>query len=189
VAGCFHESRIRDHTCPGCLDFALNLKSEAQSLGNGLQYRGSDSMLEPWRRFTFYLQIGTGKRADERTRTADLISSYEFAPLRSSSSSCVRKSLLFGRFSMIRGCRFVRRVPARISPVAVRLKYVRTTRYRVPLRVRKSPDRKRRNISEVSTQGGCILLYVSFLLGTTRYGDVHPIRVTGAKGTLSPDPL
>jgi len=44
------------------------------------------------------------KRADERTRTADLISSYEFAYTRSSLSYCVRKQRLFRRFSIIRGC-------------------------------------------------------------------------------------
>jgi hypothetical protein len=100
VAGCFHESRIRDNTCPGCLDFALNLKSAAQGLGKGLQYSGSDSMLEPWRRFTIHLQIGTEERADERTRTADLLSSYEFATLRSSPSWCVRELRLVRGFSV-----------------------------------------------------------------------------------------
>jgi len=37
-----------------------------------------------------FLQNAVKKRADERTRTADLISSYEFACVRTSPSWCVR---------------------------------------------------------------------------------------------------
>jgi hypothetical protein len=40
---------------------------------------------------TFYLQNGTFWRADERTRTADPCSSYEFACVYTSPSLCVRE--------------------------------------------------------------------------------------------------
>jgi hypothetical protein len=60
-------------------------------------------------------------RADERTRTADLISSYDFTCVRSSLYWCVRYLRLLRRFSMIRRSRFVHSVPACTSPVAVRV--------------------------------------------------------------------
>jgi hypothetical protein len=41
---------------------------------NGLQYSSSDSMPEPWCVYAFYLQHSEKRRAEERTRTADLIS-------------------------------------------------------------------------------------------------------------------
>src|SRR5215212_2116399 len=40
---------------------------------NGLQYSDSDARREPWILSIFYLQIERKKRADERTRTADLL--------------------------------------------------------------------------------------------------------------------
>ncbi len=64
------------------------------------------------------------KRADERTRTADLTSDYEFACTRSSPSYCVRFFGLFMGFSAFPSKLLVHCVLACTSPVAVRLQYV-----------------------------------------------------------------
>ena len=69
----------------------------------------------------FPCKIATKKGADERTRTADLISSYEFACRRANPYWCVRKLRLFGRFSVIWRHHFVHCVPVRTSPVVVRV--------------------------------------------------------------------
>jgi hypothetical protein len=71
----------------------------------------------------FYLQIATKLRADERTRTADLISSYEFACVRPRPFLCVRELRLFRGFSTLWQVTGVRYVLAYSSPVAVRLQY------------------------------------------------------------------
>jgi hypothetical protein len=62
------------------------------------------------------------RRADERTRTADLISSYEFACVHTIPSWCVRKLRFFRRFSVCQSQSCVHCVPACASPVAVRFR-------------------------------------------------------------------
>ena len=64
--------------------------------------------------------------ADEPTRTADLISSYEFACVRISPYRCVRKLRLFMGFSALQARLLVHCVLACTSPVAVRLQATRS---------------------------------------------------------------
>src|SRR5215207_640033 len=81
---------------------------------------GSDVQLGILLSSTFSLQI-----AIKREPTSGLepltCSSYEFACARSSPSYCVRELHLFRGFWVVRRCRFVHCVPARTSPVAVRV--------------------------------------------------------------------
>ncbi len=64
----FLESRIRYHTANAM---------ESTRPSNGLQVTGLEVKLEPLRCYAFYLQIAIDKRADERTRTADLLITSE----------------------------------------------------------------------------------------------------------------
>ncbi len=64
----FLESLIRYHTANAM---------ERTLPPNGLQQISSEVQLESLRCYAFYLQIAINKRADERTRTADLLITSE----------------------------------------------------------------------------------------------------------------
>ena len=73
----------------------------ADGLQYGLQYMEPGDLWALTLPSTFYLQISV-LRADERTRTADLLN-YEFACVHASPSWCVRFSACLCGFRMIGG--------------------------------------------------------------------------------------
>ena len=98
----------------------LDLHRQTIERSNSEQRKGRGAAaVQPFYLYSAYLSRIV--RADERTRTAVLISSYEFVYTLSSSSRSVRESACPCCYSVDRIRRLIRYVPVRINRVAVPL--------------------------------------------------------------------